>query len=89
MPESKSRKKKAVASSAEEAKTPQPKKIEGNPAWLVPTMVTLLILGVVWVVVYYLTSSRWGLPLPWIGQWNLAVGFALMLGGLGLATRWR
>ncbi|WP_435299053.1 cell division protein CrgA [Timonella sp. A28] len=88
MPESKSRKKKVVETGATET-APQPRKIEGNPSWLVPTMVTLLILGVVWVVVYYLTSSRWGLPIPALGQWNLAVGFALMLGGLGLATRWR
>jgi len=88
VPESKSRKKKVVAS-AEEAQAPQPKRIEGNPAWLVPTMVTLLILGVVWVVLYYLTSSNLGLPIPGIHRWNLAIGFALMLGGLGMATQWR
>ena len=90
MPESRSRKKKASdTAEVQETSTPQTPKVVGNPVWLVPTMVTLLIVGVVWVVVYYLTSSRWGLPLPWIGQWNLAIGFILMLGGLGLATRWR
>lgn len=88
MPESRSRKKKASASQDVEETTPKPVRV-GNPAWLVPTMLTLFILGAAWVIVYYLTSSRWGLPIPAIGQWNLAVGFGMILGGLGLATRWQ
>ncbi|WP_029067860.1 cell division protein CrgA [Jonesia quinghaiensis] len=86
MPVSRSRKKRNDDTVEPVAQKPQ--RI-GNPAWLVPTMVTLLIVGCLWVVLYYLTASNLGLPLPWIGQWNIAVGFVIMLGGLGLATRWR
>jgi hypothetical protein len=88
VPESRSRKKKAnAAAEVEQAQVPAGP--VGNPAWLVPTMLTLFIVGALWVVVYYLTSSRWGLPIPPIGQWNLAIGFVMILGGLGLATRWQ
>lgn len=88
MPESKPRKK--VAKSTQTSAT-QPKIINdtGNPRWLVPVMVTLLIVGVAWVVLFYLTSGGARLPIPAIGQWNIAVGFAIMLGGFGLATRWK
>ncbi|XBH21192.1 cell division protein CrgA [Jonesiaceae bacterium BS-20] len=88
MPISKPRKKKVSPEETAEVVSHQGKKKEGNPAWLVPTMVTLLILGVAWIVVFYLSSANLGLPIPGIGQWNIAIGFTLMLGGLGLATRW-
>ncbi|SEE79601.1 Uncharacterised protein family (UPF0233) [Ruania alba] len=56
MPESKSRKKPAYtpppASSA-----PKP-----NPSWWAPTMVTLMILGLVWVVVTYIVQSAGPIP---------------------------
>lgn len=80
MPKSKSRKKTGY--------TPPPASSapKVNPPWLVPTMVTLLVLGLVWVVVTYMLGARG--PIPGIGQWNLAVGFVLMIGGLGLTTRW-
>lgn len=61
----------------------------GNPRWLVPTMLTLFIVGVLWVVTFYLTSGGARLPIPPLGQWNIAVGFALILVGFGLSTRWK
>jgi hypothetical protein len=85
VPESKSRKKKVVPT---ESTTPVAKP-EGNPRWLVPVMLGLMLLGLAWIVVYYLTSSGLGLPIPALRQWNLAVGFALIIAGFGLTTRWR
>lgn len=81
MPESSSRKKPAYVPPPAKA-TPQT-----NPRWLVPVMLTLMILGLVWIVVTYITQSQW--PIPSIGQWNLAVGFVLIIAGFGLTTRWR
>jgi hypothetical protein len=86
VPESKSRKKKVAPG---DPAAPRPVKAEGNPRWLVPTMLGLMILGLVWIVTYYLTSSDLGLPIPPLGTWNLAVGFALVIAGFGLTTRWR
>lgn len=85
MPESKSRKKKVAPTPAE----PQPARQEGNPRWLVPTMLGLMLLGLVWVVTYYLTSANLGLPIPALGTWNLLVGFVLIIAGFGLTTRWK
>jgi len=49
-------------------------------------MLTLMVLGLVWIVVTYITQSRY--PVPEIGQWNLAIGFVLIITGFGLTTRW-
>jgi len=50
-------------------------------------MLTLMITGLVWVVVTYISQTRF--PIPGIENWNLAVGFALILAGFGMTTRWR
>ena len=51
-------------------------------------MLGLMILGLVWLVVYYL----WGASIPFVsdlGNWNFAIGFALMIAGLLMTMRWR
>ncbi len=90
MPESKSRNKKKTTSKAEkaEAKIALPGEAV-NPRWLAPVMVGLMVLGLAWIVTFYLTSADLGLPIPQLGQWNLAVGFGLIIVGFGLTTRWR
>jgi hypothetical protein len=90
VPESKSRNKKKDTPRTEksEAKVSLPGEAT-NPRWLAPVMLTLMILGLVWIVTFYLTSSDLGLPIPQIGQWNLAVGFGLIIVGFGLTTRWK
>ena len=57
-----------------------------NPAWLAPTAVALLILGLVYLVVYYLSAGQ--LPLP-IGNWNLAAGFGIMMAGGAMLMFWK
>ncbi|NCT91448.1 cell division protein CrgA [Cellulomonas sp. APG4] len=81
MPESRSRKKPAYTP------PPEAKAEKGNPPWLVPTMVGLMLLGLAWVVVTYITQTAW--PIPNIGNYNLLIGFALIIAGFGLTTRWR
>ena len=94
MPESKSRKKKPTSvDPAWEARMAEAAKAEtkGNPAWLVPVMLGLMVVGLVWIVTYYLTAARvgGGFPIPALRQWNLAIGFALSIAGFGLTTRWK
>jgi len=57
-----------------------------NPTWLVPVMLTLMVVGLAWIVVTYMMRSQY--PIPGIGQWNLAIGFVLILAGFSLTTRW-
>lgn len=84
MPESRSRKKaKPSEPRATEKAAPQ-----GNPRWLVPTMVGLMVLGLAWVVTTYITAPSY-YPIPPLEQWNLAIGFTLIIAGFVLTTRWR
>lgn len=57
-----------------------------NPPWFVPVMVTLMILGVLWVSIFYITQGD--LPIR-VGYWNLVIGLGLVMGGFVMATRWR
>jgi VIT1/CCC1 family predicted Fe2+/Mn2+ transporter len=53
----------------------------------VPVLVASLVIGLVWIVVTYLTGFDF--PIPGIRGWNLAIGFGFALFGLGMATRWK
>ena len=59
---------------------------ESNPRWLVPTMITFLIAGVVWIVAYYIMGSEFPVQ---IGNLNIIIGFGLLLVGFVLTTRWK
>ena len=70
--------------------TPPPKatKAKVSPRWLVPTMLACLAIGLAWIAVYYITAGQ----APWIGDLgdlNLIIGFAWIIAGVILSTRWR
>ncbi len=83
MPESKGRSKPTY--------TPPPRRSQkadvGNPPWFAPVMVALMVIGLLWVVTYYITSQRF--PIEAFGRWNLGIGFGLMVSGFAMTTRWR
>jgi hypothetical protein len=67
------------------------KKKGPSPRWLAPLMLVLFGIGVLWLVVFYLTEGRMG-GAPGIsdlGNFNLLVGFAFIVAGFGLSTQWR
>ena len=88
MPKSKSRKSKEPAYIPPPAKTPESFKV-GNPVWLAPTMVTMFILGLLWIVVFYLIGSQVPLMSDLGNLTNVLIGFALIGVGFALATRWK
>ena len=69
--------------------TPPPSRARArvSPRWLVPTMVGCLLVGLAWIALYYVTGGS--LPVSAFGAWNLLVGFALIISGVALSTRWR
>jgi hypothetical protein len=72
------------------AYTPPPKGSGGpkaNPQWFVPVMLGLMIIGLTWIVVFYLTQGKF--PVPNGGNWNLVGGFGFVLAGFMMTTRWR
>lgn len=58
-----------------------------SPSWWVPTLCTFMVVGLLWLVVYYLSSEKY--PIPGINLGNMAIGFVLILVGFGMTTRWR
>ncbi|MDR2508632.1 MAG: cell division protein CrgA [Candidatus Ancillula sp.] len=60
-----------------------------NPLWLIPTMLGLMIIGMVWLVVFYLTYTIGGYPIPVLQYWNLVVAFGFIIAGFILTTRWK
>ncbi len=82
MPESRIRRKASF--------TPPPTKSgapKTNPRWFVPLMLTLMVIGLIWIVAFYVTETQY--PVPGIGNWNLVAGFAFVLSGFVMTTRWR
>ncbi len=68
--------------------TPPPRQAKArvSPQWLAPAMLTCLIIGLIWIVVYYVSAQNY--PVPPLGAWNLVVGFAFLISGVVLATKW-
>ena len=63
-----------------------------SPSWYPIVMASVLLLGLAYMVVYYLTSSGTSPHVPimaTLGAWNFAIGFGVMLLGLVMAVRWR
>lgn len=90
MPKSKVRKK-ADAPVRPHQQTPA-RALRPSPAWYPIVMAAILLLGLAYLVVYYLTNSGQSPKVPVmsdLGGWNFAVGFGLMLVGLIMAVRWR
>ena len=84
MPESRRRKKPASTSPAVVATPGVP---APNPRWYAPVMVALMVVGLIWIVVFYITQQQY--PVPGIGLWNLGIGFAIAMVGFLMTTRWR
>ena len=57
-----------------------------NRRWFVPTFIALLVVGLAWVVTNYITAGSY--PIPKIGNWNLLIGFAIMLVGFIMTMWW-
>ena len=56
------------------------------PRWYKATMFGLMIVGLLWIVVYYLTQGLF--PIVAIGGWNILVGFGIALVGFLMMSRW-
>jgi hypothetical protein len=61
-------------------------KAKVSAPWLAPVMLGAFLIGLVWIVVFYVSQEAY--PIGAMGAWNLVVGFVFIVAGLGLATRW-
>jgi hypothetical protein len=91
VPKSKVRKKPASAVRPSSVSAPA-RALAPSPSWYPIVMVAVLVIGLAYMILYYLTSSGTSPHIPVmasIGSWNFAVGFGVMLLGLVMAVRWR
>jgi Cell division protein CrgA len=58
-----------------------------SPSWLAPVMIANFLIGLFWIVTFYVSETRY--PIPGIGNWNMIVGFTFIGIGFSLATKWR
>ncbi len=58
-----------------------------NPVWFKPVMVGFMLLGLAWILVFYLSDQQF--PIPGITSWNLVIGFGIAFIGFLMAMRWR
>ncbi len=89
MPESRTRKSAEQKQKLKQRAT-QRKKVH-SPAsrrWVPPTFITVGLLGVAWLVVYYIAGREISF-MDALGNWNILIGMAGMAAAFGLATLWR
>lgn len=64
----------------------------GSGQWVLPAFITLGLLGVLWLVVFYIASAV-GIDVPLMSDldqiWNVVIGMSLLAGSFILATLWK
>lgn len=58
-----------------------------NAVWFKPVMLGFMIVGLLWIVVFYVSQSQF--PIPQLGAWNILIGFGIAFIGFLMTTRWR
>ncbi|MDG4834629.1 cell division protein CrgA [Solwaraspora sp. WMMD1047] len=87
MPKSQVRKKKVYTPPTDVRPTATAATSKPSPIWLPIAAVSLIVFGIGWLVVYYLSETAY--PVASWGYWNLLVGFGAMVSSLILLSRWR
>jgi hypothetical protein len=72
-----------LPSSTSRARAAQP-----SPRWYAPVMIALMLVGLIWIVVYYVAGDQIPFMVS-LSAWNFAIGFGAMVAGLVMSMRWR
>jgi hypothetical protein len=59
-----------------------------SPRWYPVLMVALMLIGLLWIVVYYVAGDQIPFMVS-LEAWNFAIGFGAMVAGLIMSMRWR
>jgi hypothetical protein len=81
------------------AKAPKPVKAQRtaedapNPVWFKPVMFGFMLLGLAWIITFYVTEAQYPLgaatkPID-LANWNILIGFAIAMVGFMMSTRWK
>lgn len=75
-----------VALNCVESKMDNVKSAKSSPTWYPWLFSIIMIIGLMWAVVYYLTGAY---PIPHIGAWNLCISFVTVLVGFAMTMAWK
>ncbi|GAA3373311.1 cell division protein CrgA [Streptomyces sannanensis] len=56
-------------------------------SWVAPVMLALFLIGLAWIVVFYVTEGA--LPIQSLTNWNIVIGFGFIAAGFGVSTQWK
>lgn len=87
MPKSKVHKKAVYTPPADQSKTKAKAVGPSHPAYIA-VMLGMIVLGLIWLVVYYLAMDQIQFMSD-LGGWNILIGFAPMIIGLVMTMKWR
>ena len=90
MPESRVRKSADEKKKLRRAAGAKPKKVKapGSRRWVPPTFITVGLLGVLWLITYYVAGQY--IPgMSDLGNWNILIGMGGMAAAFGIATLWK
>ncbi|WP_328914800.1 MULTISPECIES: cell division protein CrgA [unclassified Streptomyces] len=62
-------------------------KLGGGINWVAPVMLAFFIVGLAWIVLFYVTQGS--LPIDALNNWNIVVGFGFIAGGFVVSTQWK
>ncbi len=93
MPTSSSRKSVKSRKSSDAQKQQVNREDLPNPVWFKPVMFGFMLLGLAWILTFYISSAQLPLgaafPAVDIKNWNILVGFGIAMVGFVMATRWK
>lgn len=78
------------------SRTPTRIKGDGSPGWYAPTMVGIMLTGLLWMAITYIFKGRYPLPYfvehhasDWMLNGNLYIGALILLAGFLGILRWK
>jgi hypothetical protein len=90
VPESRTRKTAVEKQKLKAQRESKPKKIKppASRRWVPPTFIAVGLLGVAWLITYYIAGTQ--IPLmDMLGNWNILIGMGGMAAAFVIATLWR
>lgn len=95
MPESKTRQSAEAKQKLKAQRESGPKKVKATKIkapssrrWVPPTFITVGLLGVAWLITYYVAGTM--IPVMRdLGNWNILIGMGGMAAAFGIATLWK
>jgi Cell division protein CrgA len=90
VPESRTRKSAEEKQRIKSRQAAKQKKVKAPASrrWVPPTFIAVGLLGVFWLIVYYVAGQTVPLMSD-LGNWNILIGMGAMASAFGIATLWR